>query len=154
MTFFIKLENNQPVGFPLIEENFRQLFPQFSYPMIFTPDLVEPLGFGIYDFSNQPVRERYKKILETSPVRNENGIWIQTWQIVDKDETEKSQEDLDQAEIIRRERNFKLFESDWTQTLDAPVDRQAWASYRQQLRDVTAQSGFPWEIVWPELPGK
>lgn len=38
-------------------------------------------------------------------------------------------------ERLRNARNKLLAESDWTQTLDAPVDRQAWAQYRQELRD-------------------
>jgi hypothetical protein len=28
----------------------------------------------------------------------------------------------------------------------------AWAEYRQELRDITSQPGFPWEIGWPEMP--
>jgi hypothetical protein len=56
-----------------------------------------------------------------------------------------------QAAKIRIERNTKLSESDWTQVADAPVDKAAWATYRQALRDVTKQSGFPWTIDWPLL---
>jgi hypothetical protein len=41
-------------------------------------------------------------------------------------------------DIMRAHRNRLLAESDWTQTSDAPVDRQAWATYRQQLRDFPA----------------
>lgn len=36
---------------------------------------------------------------------------------------------------MRYQRDRLLAESDWTQTLDAPVDRAAWATYRQALRD-------------------
>lgn len=36
---------------------------------------------------------------------------------------------------MRYQRDRLLAESDWTQTNDAPVDREAWATYRQQLRD-------------------
>jgi Phage tail assembly chaperone protein len=32
---------------------------------------------------------------------------------------------------------------------DAPVNKAAWATYRQALRDVTAQTGFPWTVEWP-----
>lgn len=35
---------------------------------------------------------------------------------------------------------------------DAPVDQAAWAVYRQALRDVPQQEGFPENIVWPESP--
>jgi len=38
-------------------------------------------------------------------------------------------------ERMRLHRDRLLAESDWTQTLDAPVDREAWATYRQALRD-------------------
>jgi hypothetical protein len=64
----------------------------------------------------------------------------------------KALKDEEQARMIRTERNLKLNETDWTQVLDAPVDKDAWAAYRQALRDITAQPGFPWEISWPVKP--
>ena len=42
------------------------------------------------------------------------------------------------TERMRLHRNRLLKESDWTQVADAPVDRQAWATYRQALRDFPA----------------
>ena len=57
-----------------------------------------------------------------------------------------------QAAEVRKERNDKLEGSDWTQVIDAPVDRDAWAVYRQALRDISAQAGFPWTIDWPVAP--
>lgn len=56
------------------------------------------------------------------------------------------------ASALRTERNAKLAESDWTQIADATVDKAAWASYRQALRDITKQAGFPATVVWPEKP--
>jgi hypothetical protein len=53
---------------------------------------------------------------------------------------------------VRTERNKLLSESDWTQLSDAPVDKAAWATYRQALRDVPNQTGFPSEITWPDAP--
>ena len=52
----------------------------------------------------------------------------------------------------RDERTSLLAACDWTQVADAPVDRQAWAAYRQALRDVTLQDGFPLNIIWPNPP--
>jgi len=52
----------------------------------------------------------------------------------------------------RQERNALLVASDWTQVADAPVDRAAWAAYRQELRDVTSQETFPSEVTWPVAP--
>lgn len=56
------------------------------------------------------------------------------------------------AADIRKQRNEKLAECDWTQVADAPVDREAWAAYRQSLRDITAQADFPFSVTWPDKP--
>ena len=46
--------------------------------------------------------------------------------------------DNDYESMMRKVRDSMLKESDWTQVADAPVDRQAWATYRQALRDFPA----------------
>jgi hypothetical protein len=54
---------------------------------------------------------------------------------------------------VRAERNIKLAATDWTQTADAPQTlKDSYAPYRQALRDVPLQSGFPWTITWPVEP--
>lgn len=57
-----------------------------------------------------------------------------------------------QWNLVRARRNQALFESDWTQLPDSPADKQAWAAYRQELRDVTQQSD-PFNVTWPAQPG-
>ncbi len=51
---------------------------------------------------------------------------------------------------VRVERNAKLAATDWTQVSDSPVDQAAWATYRQALRDIPSQSGFPNTVTWPD----
>lgn len=54
---------------------------------------------------------------------------------------------------IRTERDRLLAASDWTQTLDAPMDKKAWAEYRQELRDLPATIDDPTKpIEWPSPP--
>lgn len=64
----------------------------------------------------------------------------------------KATKDAEQAKSVRATRGEKLKDCDWTQVADAPVDKEVWAVYRQALRDVTGQEGFPWTITWPEQP--
>ena len=64
----------------------------------------------------------------------------------------KAMKDAEQAKSVRTSRGEKLKDCDWTQVADAPVDQAAWATYRQALRDVTGQEGFPWTITWPTQP--
>ena len=56
------------------------------------------------------------------------------------------------ADFARKIRNKLLSEADWTQVSDAPVDKEAWSAYRQALRDVPEQTGFPFVVEWPVLP--
>lgn len=56
-------------------------------------------------------------------------------------------------EQVRAQRNGLLQVSDWTQLQDVPIaNRSAWATYRQALRDVPAQEGFPENVTWPTPP--
>jgi hypothetical protein len=68
-----------------------------------------------------------------------------------------TQEELDQRvvtqwQVIRTQRNQMLKDTDWTQVADSPVDKTAWALYRQALRDITQQPD-PFNITWPEQNG-
>ena len=64
----------------------------------------------------------------------------------------KAMKDAEQATNVRNTRTEKLKDSDWTQIADSTADKAAWATYRQSLRDITAQAGFPWTITWPDAP--
>ena len=62
-----------------------------------------------------------------------------------------------EAEGVRMQRDRFLAETDWTDTLSAKSRLgdtlyQAWQDYRQALRDITNQPGFPSNVVWPESP--
>ena len=61
-------------------------------------------------------------------------------------------QNVDEAVKVRQTRAGLLEASDWTQVADAPVDKTAWATYRQALRDITSQSGFPRTVTWPSAP--
>jgi hypothetical protein len=64
----------------------------------------------------------------------------------------KARKDEEQAASVRADRNAKLAACDWTQIADSTADKAPWAAYRQSLRDITAQSGFPWDVKWPLEP--
>ena len=64
-------------------------------------------------------------------------------------DTEKQKSD------VLTTRSILLYQSDWTQIPNNPLtpeQQQAWAVYRQELRDVTSQSGYPFDVVWPTPP--
>jgi len=57
-----------------------------------------------------------------------------------------------QAAAVRADRNARLAATDWTQIADSTADKPAWSTYRQALRDVPSQAGFPQSVTWPQEP--
>jgi len=73
--------------------------------------------------------------------------------VPEKPDYNPDQKALDaEADEVRSERDKLLAATDWTQVADAPVDQAAYAEYRQALRDVPEQAGFPSDVDWPEKP--
>ena len=57
------------------------------------------------------------------------------------------------SEQIRADRDSRLALTDWSQAADVPASLQdRWKPYRQALRDVPSQDGFPHDVQWPEKP--
>lgn len=57
--------------------------------------------------------------------------------------------------LIGNQRLEKLTQSDWTDTVTAQTrltNWQEWQDYRQALRDITKQAGYPLDVIWPEQP--
>jgi hypothetical protein len=71
--------------------------------------------------------------------------------MVSKSDEEIAQDDTQRAKEIRADRDQRLAACDWTQLPDASVDKVAWSTYRQALRDIPSSPGFPWEVVWPSI---
>jgi hypothetical protein len=78
------------------------------------------------------------------------NIHTMVWEDTRPDEKKRA----DAEYQARRTRDSLLAKSDWTQLPDVSVSaRDAWTEYRQALRDVPEQAGFPEEIIWPTAPG-
>jgi hypothetical protein len=98
--------------------------------------------------------DRYRELLDGQSTgkritADDNGNPVLT------DPPDPSREEL--AEQIRRERDVKLSASDWTILPDSPLTKQQqenWKAYRQALRDVPAQFGFPHSTKFPKEPKK
>lgn len=60
--------------------------------------------------------------------------------------------DIKVSNDVRKDRDAKLTATDYRMVSDAPWNTSDWATYRQQLRDITTQEGFPHNITWPTEP--
>lgn len=93
-----------------------------------------------------------QKLLQDAQPTVQNGQWVIGWQVLQKTSEELEAQDVAQAASVRAQRNDKLKNCDWTQLVDSTADKAAWATYRQALRDITTQVGFPWTVDWPVAP--
>jgi hypothetical protein len=95
----------------------------------------------------------YKYAVEI--VQESNGSWAQHLvQLEISQEQYQYNTDI-QAQVVKANRNKMLVDCDWIVTKSAETGQpisEGWKTYRQALRDVTSQPGFPWTVTWPALP--
>jgi hypothetical protein len=144
MSVYINIDS---LEYPLYESDIRALFTNVSFETNFQP----PHPFYEVFLGDVPPTDGFQSIEEEFPVLI-NGIWYKKFKV-----TQLSNDIIDGIIVemgnrARDRRNQLLSQSDWTQVADSPVDKAAWATYRQSLRDITVQSGFPQEIQWPTPP--
>ena len=130
--------------------HYKTMFPNTSFPasgpsdaFLASQGAVKVSMFRDHDRATQ-------KLVSCDPVV-ENGF-AYVVEVVDKTAEEIAADVASKAANVRAARDRALSASDWTQVADSPVNQLDWALYRQALRDVPAQDGFPWDIDWPEQP--
>jgi hypothetical protein len=104
-------------------------------------------GYSQFDGLEQIDGKWFTKYI-VGPVFKDNEVGT----AVEQETAYKARKDAEQAKVVRSDRDNRLSDTDWTQVADAPVDKAAWAVYRQALRDLPTQAGFPWVVVWPTKP--
>lgn len=140
----------QTLKYPVSIYEVRAANPNTSFPS--SPDYV-PEGYAAVQPTPFPAYDRNtQKYVELPPVQ-ENGAWRQVWQVVELPAEEQQKIRDARSSEVRKRRDALLTQSDWTQMPDATVqDKAVWLSYRQALRDVPGQTGFPFNVDWPVRP--
>lgn len=99
----------------------------------------------------------YKAYPNVRSINEQLGAFDDNGNLVEIDEAVVAQVavqvDLERGWMnVRSKRDALLAQSDWTQTPDATVDKQAWLAYRKALRDVPQTFAKPEDVVWPVKP--
>ncbi|MFZ9945286.1 MAG: tail fiber assembly protein [Candidatus Nanopelagicaceae bacterium] len=149
---FAFIENGVISQYPVGFYELKNKFPEADIPSPMEGnDLSE---FGVVEVEATPYPEidhRTHYFVEKPPILD-GSIWRQCWEIIERSEEEKKAVEEYAINNARYKRNQLLSSSDWKQLADSPSDKAQWAEYRQALRDITKQIGFPWEVDWPEEP--
>lgn len=143
----------KPENGTFVVADFRSLFPETSFPN-HGPD-AEWLAqnncylVGVY----KPHDPRTHKLAACQPYLEGNLVF--TIQVEPKTAEELEFDRQNEANNVRMNRSKRLAQTDWVvlRALEKnePVPA-AWGAYRQALRDVPLQSGFPFDVQWPDEP--
>jgi len=129
--------------------HYKEIFPNVSFPASGPSDafLSEQGAVKVSMFRPHTATQ---KLVSCAPVV-ENGF-AYVVEVADKTEAEIAADVASKEAQVRAARDRALSASDWTQVADAPVDQQAWATYRQALRDLPSAEGWP-DVELPSEPG-
>ena len=157
-------------GAVMYEDEFRRLHTGLGLPKILTEAVINEWGGDIVFEGPQATGGTVYQYSQRSGVEQLEGKWytkyilgpvftdtpatdFQPAQTAAEQETAyKAMKDAERAASVRSQRTQLLKDCDWTQIADSTADKTAWATYRQALRDITGQAGFPWTITWPKDP--
>lgn len=178
MTLYARIENGNIVNFPYNLEDLRKDFPKTSFPKEINFTIASKFGVVAVEQTAPDYDDLTEKVLKNVPtkvyytVTEENVIDPETNKpyegrsleeigkvyFTGRYQTEVAVVNLPQATAeanIRTKRDQLLNDSDWVslRAVDQgqPID-QAWELYRQALRDITRQTGFPYGVLWPTKP--
>lgn len=146
----------------------RKLNPNVSLPKVWNSNVYETLGIDpVFETPKPATTGDYKVVVRDGVEQDANSNWVQKWVERDmfSDTTEdgvtttkaeheaayQARLDTEAAANVRSERDQKLKETDWMGMSDVTMSAD-WATYRQALRDVPSQAGFPNTITWPTEP--
>ena len=161
---------NKSTGAVTTVDAFKATKPNTSFPKPISEDCLNGHGYDVVLNGAAATVTAPYGVSTRSGVEEKDGKWFTKFvagpvftDTKDKDgntvtastneATYKAKVDADAAANVRSQRDAKLAECDWTQANDSPLKAaSAWTTYRQSLRDVPTQGGFPHTVTWPTKP--
>ncbi len=141
---YAKIKEGKPVSFPYSQDDLRRENPNTSFPRKVSDSLFASYGVFPVKRSERPSHQPLTEKIE-SKIELVDGSWVQNWEVVRL--PQKQAEDN-----IRGHRNSKLAKYDWMAYSDVVMPDHI-KRYRQALRDVPSQDGFPYSVIWPTEGG-
>jgi hypothetical protein len=144
---FVKITNGNVAKFPYSLGELRRDNPQISFPRKIPDAILAEYGvYRVAEAEAPKVDNKAQRVVQE--VKNVDGVWTQQWRI-------QNLPDEQASENVRAHRDRLLAETDWVVVMhtekgtNIPLE---WEVYRQSLRDITNQTGFPHAVDWPTKP--
>ena len=141
---YVKLTNGQPDQFPYSVGQFRRDNPQTSFPKQIPNSILQ--SYEVYEVIelDKPAYDPLVQTLVRGTPVYKNDKWEVSFTTANKSEA-------DAEAAVRNQRDMLLTATDWMALSDVTMSSEMTA-YRQALRDIPAQSGFPASVTWPTKP--
>ena len=142
--------------YPYTIGNLRRDNPNTSFPKRPDAALLAEWGLQPVARTDRPAVGHTKNVSENTPALVD-GAWTQMWNVTDASAEQIADRNDNAAKSTRSQRDSLLSSTDWVvikaQETGVAMD-QAWATYRQALRDITNHVNFPYlqEADWPTKP--
>lgn len=149
---FAKIKNGAVDKFPYTVGELRRDNPNTSFPKQISEAVMADFGMVAVSEKPAPAFDPMTHFAEWGPVPvNEGGKWFLLPTVRELSAEQIADRDAAMAASIRIERDKLLAETDWMALSDVTMSAEM-AAYRQALRDITAQEGFPHSVNWPVKP--
>lgn len=150
---FAKIVDGKVSVFPYSAGDLRRDNPNTSFPSRISEAMMAE--FGMVPVTERPVPDFDPLTHYTewgSVTVDDDGKWFMLPNVCELSADQIADRDAATAADIRRQRDNLLAKTDWTGLSDVTMSAEM-TTYRQELRDITAQGGFPMSVVWPVKPG-
>ena len=139
---YVKVIDGQPKVYSI--EQLRSDNPNISFPTAPSLTLLEEWDVYPCVVTDRPTCDTITQMVVALSIKQVDGVWTQGWgvQTLPVEDAEHN---------IRTRRNMLLSQTDWM-ALSDNIMASEWATYRQSLRDITTQVGFPYAVTWPTKP--
>jgi len=141
---YVKITNGNVEQFPYTLGHLRRDNRNVSFPKQVTSEILAEYGVYPVTFLAKPDRDPLVQNLVQSQPSLSNGSWQVSY-------TVENMAQSDAEANVRDKRNRLLAETDWWAVSDRTMTT-AQTQYRDALRDIPAQSGFPFSVTWPTKP--
>jgi len=139
---FVKVTNGEVEQFPYTLGHLRRDHPNTSFPKYVLDDVLASHNVFRVQNAAKPDHNTDTQFLQSDDAPTlVDGSWVLGFTVVNKSESAAE-------ECIRMKRDGLLQETDWWAVSDRTMTAEQTA-YRQALRDITSQAGFPFSITWP-----
>lgn len=147
----MKLRNRE-TGDVVLESTFRSNHCNVSLPKDLTDAVVNDLGYDTVLDGTRPTTSTPYQSVRSDGVEEIDGQWFTRFIVYTETDPDVIQAiDNKQADLVRETRTELLKDTDWA-TLSDVTTPDGYLVYRQQLRDITSQDGFPYNVTWPIKP--